>query len=128
MSAELNELMASNDPMATPVMPVGPPPAMPTHPSSDSVAQQPIAPMMQPPVHQTQPPAQQKKKSLMQNSELKEAFLVALLCFIVLMPGVQRTLITQLSFMEDKTNAALVTSSLVGISFFFIREHLQNII
>lgn len=128
MSSELNELMASNDPMATPVMPIGPPPAAPTGPSTDNVQQPPIAPMMQPPLTvntQNAPPP--KKKSPLQSAEMKDAFLVALVCFVVLMPGVQRTLFTQLSFMEDKTNAALVTSALVGIGFFFARDQIQNI-
>ena len=102
MSADLQELMASNDPMATPIMSVGPPPAMPTHPSNDGVQQQPIFRLCnrQSPLRN---PNAKKKKSFMNSPELKDAFLVALIVFLVLMPSVQTTLLSHMHALEDKT-------------------------
>lgn len=123
MSSELQELMASNDPMATPIMSVGPPPAMPTHPSNDGMQQQPVSPLMQPPITT----ADTKKKVQFINSpEVKDAFLVALVVFLVLMPSVQTALINQFSLLEDKTMLGLASSSLAGAGFFFAKQYLDQ--
>ena len=126
MSADLSELMASNDPMATPVMSVGPPPAMPTHPSNDGMQQQPIAPLMQPPVPMTDAPKKKPNYNPMQSPEAKDAFLVTLISFIVLMPTVQRSILTQFPVLEDRTYLGLATAVLTGFAFYYAREHLSN--
>ena len=121
----LSELMASNDPMATPLMSVGPPPAMPTGPATDPHIGQPIAPMMQPPVGDS-PPSQKRSKQSGAGGDLRDAFIVALVCFISLMPTVQRILASQLSMMEDKTSAAVVTSCIAGIGFYVLKEYMSK--
>ena len=126
MSGDLQELMASNDPMATPIMSVGPPPAMPTHPGNDSIQQQPIAPLMQsqiPMVNSEKP----KKKSPLSTPEAKDAFLVALLVFLVLMPGVQAALLNQIPMLEDKTMMGLASALLAGVGYFFAKQHLEQL-
>lgn len=125
MSADLQELMASNDPMATPIMSVGPPPAMPTHPSNDGIQQQPISPLMQPPVPLGNPNSK-KKKSFMNSPELKDAFLVALIVFLVLMPSVQTTLLSHMPALEDKTLAGLASAVLAAVGYYFGKQHLDQ--
>jgi hypothetical protein len=124
MSADLQELMASNDPMATPIMSVGPPPAMPTHLGNDGI-QQPISPLMQPSVPLANP-SSKKKKSFMSNPELKDAFLVALIVFLILMPSVQTTLHSHMPALEDKTLSGLASAVLAAATFYFGKQHLDR--
>ena len=91
--------------------------------ASDPAISAPVAPMMQPPVDM-QPPAKKARGS--SGGDFRDAFMVALVCFVALMPTVQRILTAQFAMMEDKTSAALITAGLAGAGYYFLKEYLSK--
>jgi hypothetical protein len=134
--SEISELMASNDPMATSVMSVGPAPPVNTTPSiSEATAQ----------IHEKQVEAfttnnplsagnvskdtVTKRKLHKLNSEQREAFVVACCAFIVLLPNIQQMILQQLPVLgTNSTLLTLVNAALVGVAYFGLKEHILDVL
>ena len=125
--------MASNDPMATSVMSIGPSPPVNTTPSmSEATAQ----------IHEKQVEAfttnnplsagnvtATKRKLHKLNSEQREAFVVACCAFIVLLPNIQQMILQQLPVLgTNSTLLTLVNAALVGLVYFGLKEHILNVL
>lgn len=133
--SEISELMASNDPMATSVMSIGPAPPVNTTPSmSEATAQ----------IHEKQVEAfttnnplsagnvskdATKRKLHKLNSEQREAFIVACCAFIVLLPNIQQMILQQLPVLgANSTLLTLVNAALVGLAYFGLKEHILDVL
>ena len=134
--SEISELMASNDPMATSVMSIGPSPPVNTTPSmSEATAQ----------IHEKQLEAftsnnplsagnnsketTTKRKLHKLNAEQREAFVVACCAFIVLLPNIQQMILQQLPVLgTNSTLLTLVNAALVGLVYFGLKEHVLDIL
>jgi len=126
--------MASNDPMATSVMSIGPSPPMNTTPSmSEATAQ----------IHENQvesfttnnplsagnisKEAATKRKLYKLNSEQREAFVVACCAFVVLLPNIQQMMHQQLPVLgTNNTLLTLVNAAIIGLAYFGLKEHILN--
>tara|TARA_B100000676_G_C17867251_1_gene726608 strand:+ start:518 stop:910 length:393 start_codon:yes stop_codon:yes gene_type:complete len=129
--SDIADLMASNDPMATPVMSIGPAP-----PESSPPARNDTSAMQERQLEQMSPLANmipEQKKATVPKSKLgndQRLSIVAGLCaFIVLLPNIQQLLTTQLPVLT--TNATLhvaVNSFLVGLLFLYMKDHISDLI
>lgn len=134
--SEISELMASNDPMATSVMAMGPSPPVNTTPSMSEATSQ---------IHENQVEAFKTNNSLSSgnvsreiptkrklqklNAEQREAFVVACCAFIVLLPNIQQMLVQQLPVLgTNSTLFTLVNCSLIGLIYFGLKEHILDVL
>ena len=127
--SEIPDLMASNDPMGTPVMALGPPPPMNTTPDF----QQPLHMQMQPP--ETEPMQRPVQKAAPKTSHLglpnetKVSIVVASVAFLVLLPNVQQMLLAQLPVLANNaTLHTMANSILIGVLFFYMRDNIMDLI
>lgn len=134
--SEISELMASNDPMATSVMSIGPSPPVNTTPSmSEATAQ----------IHENQVEAfttnnplsagnvskesAAKRKLHKLSSEQREAFVVACCAFVVLLPNIQQMILQQLPVLgTNSTLLTLVNAALIGLVYFGLKEHILDVL
>lgn len=134
--SEISELMASNDPMATSVMSIGPSPPVNTTPSmSEATAQ----------IHEKHVEAfttnnplsagnvskdtATRRKLHRLNSEQREAFVVACCAFIVLLPNIQQMILQQLPVLgTNSTLLTLVNAALVGLVYFGLKEYILDVL
>ena len=136
MPDSLTSLMESGDPMLSAVQnepsplgaaaPLGPPPPMNTQPISPPSHQQ-LQAMMQPSVPTPRPRPNAATDTSM-TPDLKDAFVVALVAFVVLLPNVQALLSARLGFMSHKTTATLVNAALMAVAFYFLKEHILGLL
>ena len=130
--SEISDLMASNDPMATSVMSLGPSPPTNTTPSmSEATAQ----------IHEkqvdaftTNNPMSANNMSARDNSKRKlqklsidqrEGFVVSCCAFIVILPNIQQMLLQQLPVLgSNSTLLTLVNAMLVGVLYYMLKEHI----
>lgn len=127
--SEISDLMASNDPMATSVMSIGPAPPVNTTPSiSEATAQ----------IHEKQVDAfttpalngsNAKRKLHKLNLEQREAFVVACCAFVILLPNIQQMIVQQLPVLgANSTLFTLVNAALVGLVYFGLKEHILDVL
>ena len=138
MPESLTDMMAAGDPMLTPASqdqgaPIGPPPPMNTTPEQQPPAnhQQMQQMMMQQPLlPQTavtgSPPKKKTKTEL--PDDVKDAFVVSMVAFLVLVPNVQSLIASKLSIMENPTAATLVNAVLIAVAFYFLKEHVVGML
>lgn len=129
--SEISELMASNDPMATPVVSLGPPPPQ-IHPESSPQEQ---ASVLREKYTEQLPPVQNtsQQKSAKSTSKLtadqKLTVIVGICTFIVLLPNVQQLLTTQLPILTSNSTLHVVMNSvLVSLVFATMRDHFGEFI
>ena len=127
--------MASNDPMATSVMAIGPSPPVNTTPSmSDATAQihekQVEAFTTNNPLSTGQISRETKKLNLQKlNKEQREAFVVVCCAFVVLLPNIQQIIVQQLPVLgTNSTLFTLVNSVLIGVIYFGLKEHILDVL
>lgn len=141
MPESLTDLMAAGDPMLTPASqdmgaPMGPPPPMnttreqpPDHQQlQQMMQQQPVSQLL--PTDPAAPVAPTRKRAV--GSELpddvKDAFVVAMVAFLVLVPNIQSILKDKLAFTQNATMATLVNSLLIAAAFYFLKEHVVGLL
>lgn len=130
--SEISELMASNDPMATPVMSLGPSPPVNTTPqmqhvetSHASTIQEGITPVYN--THASQP--QMTKRSGKLTTEQRLAIVVGCCVFLVFLPNIQQLILSQLPVLNNNATALLLTNSaLVAGLFFLMRDRMVELI
>ena len=130
--SDITELMASNDPMATPVMSLGPsPPQVSPGDAMDRREQNPppfpqsMTHMMpvEPPSNNnaTLPPGRRGNLNL--TREQQDCVVVVVCAFVVLLPNVQALLTQQLPVLKsNETLFVLVNSVLIALLYFFVRD------
>ena len=144
--SEISDLMASNDPMATSVMAIGPSPPVNTTPSMGEATAQIHESQVQ--AYTSDPPSRRaggaggmggmggmggqgtpRRKMQKLNTEQREAFVATCCAFIVLLPNIQQMLLQQVPILgTNSTLLTLVNASLVGILFFGLREHILDVL
>lgn len=125
--SSISELMAAGDPMLSPVgteQEMGPPPPMNT------------TPMNAPPQHQQMqdlmaarpPPVKKKKTVTAVTPDMKDAVVVALVAFAILLPNVQTMLSSKISMMKTPTTATLLNAILIAVAFYMLKEHVVGML
>ena len=76
------------------------------------------------------PPAPLKKKKTKSElpDDVKDAFVVSMIAFLVLVPNVQSLIRDKLSAMENPTIATLVNAILIAAGFYFLKEHVVGML
>lgn len=132
--SDIAELMASNDPMATPVMSLGPapPPPMNTSPppgvsNTASMHEKQIEQMS--PLSGILPDSTKSKSSKTKlTSDQKTAIIVAICTFIVFLPNVQQLLTSQLPVLSTNNTFLLLTNStLVALVFLYMKDNIGEL-
>ena len=127
--SEMNELLASNDPMGTPIAAIGPPPPLNTTPQGasgqnvaimhDRTVEQQLAPPVKP----------QKKPQSGITQAQREAFAIACCAFIVLIPNVQQLMHANLPVLaSNATLLTLVNAVLIAVLYFLLKDHVLELI
>ena len=134
--SDIAELMASNDPMATPVMSLGPaPPPLPMNTSpppgvnnTSTMHEQQIEQMS--PLSGVYPDTAKPKSSKTKLApDQKTAVVVAICTFLVLLPNVQQLLTQQLPVLTTNSTLHLVTNStLVALVFMYMKDHIGELL
>ena len=132
--SDIAELMASNDPMATPVMSLGPSPPPPVNTSPPPGVNN-TATMHEKQMEQMSPlagmlPDSSKSKSQKSklSSEHKTAVVVGICTFIILLPNVQQLLVQQLPVLTTNSTMHVVTNSiLVAFVFLYMKDHIGEL-
>tara|TARA_Y100000389_G_C17378070_1_gene472759 strand:- start:665 stop:1069 length:405 start_codon:yes stop_codon:yes gene_type:complete len=133
--SDIAELMASNDPMATPVMSLGPapPPPMNTSPppgvnNTATMHDKQIEQMS--PLMGVLPDSSKSKPSKTRlKPDQKTAIVVAICTFLVLLPNVQQLLTQQLPVLTTNNTLHLVTNSiLVAFVFMYMKDHIGELL
>ena len=130
--SDISDLMASNDPMATPVMSLGPPPPQNTSPhiQGENVAQmheQHVAMAHQADEEPVAKPKPTNKSKL--TVEQRVAIVVGCCAFIILLPNVQQVINQRLPVLtSNSTLQVLANSAFIGLLFFVLREHIMDLI
>jgi hypothetical protein len=127
---EMNELLASNDPMGTPIAAIGPPPPINTTPQGGS--NQNVAVMHERTVEQQLAPPTTPQKKPPQSGitqAQREAFAIACCAFIVLLPNVQQLMHANLPVLASNTTLlTLVNAVLVAVLYFLLKDHVLELI
>ena len=134
--SDIAELMASNDPMATPVMTLGPAPPPPPMNTSPPPGVNNIATIHEKQIEQMSPlsniiPDSSKSKSSRTklSADQKTAVVVAICTFLVLLPNVQQLLTHQLPVLTTNSTLHLVTNStLVAFVFMYMKDHIGELL
>jgi len=132
--SDIAELMASNDPMATPVMSLGPAPPPPMNTSPPPGVSN-TASMHEKQIEQMSPlsgilPDSTKSKSpkTKLTSDQKTAIIVAICTFIVFLPNVQQLLTSQLPVLSTNNTFLLLTNStLVALVFLYMKDNIGEL-
>lgn len=128
----MNDLLASNDPMGTPIAAIGPPPPMNTTPQG--AGQQNSAMLHERTLEQQLPstPIQSPKKSRASSglSRLhREAFTIACCAFIVLIPNLQQIMLGNLPMLAgNATLLTVVNAVLIAAAYLLLKDHLLELI
>jgi hypothetical protein len=133
--SDIAELMASNDPMATPVMSLGPAPPPPMNTSPPPGVNN-TATMHEKQIEQMSPlsgmlpdSAKSKGSKTKLNPDQKTAIIVAICTFIVLLPNVQQLLTQQLPVLTTNSTLHLITNSvLVAVVFMYMKDHIGELL
>lgn len=133
--SDIAELMASNDPMATPVMSLGPAPPPPVNTSPPPGVNN-FATMHEKQIEQMSPlsgiiPDTAKPKSFKTKLTVdqKTGVIVAICTFLVLLPNVQQLLTQQLPVLATNSTLHLVTNSiLVAFVFMYMKDHIGELL
>lgn len=134
--SDIAELMASNDPMATPVMSLGPAPPAPMNTSLPPGVNN-TAVMHDKQIEQMSPLAGVFPGSTKSNSpsktklspDQKAAIVVAICAFLVLLPNVQQLLTQQLPVLTTNNTLHLVTNStLIALVFMYMKDHIGELL
>ena len=143
MPESLTEMMAAGDPMLTPATqeqgaPYALPPPANTSPhaggpgggAQDYHAMQQAMTMQDGPP--PGPPAPAGKAPTAYRSQVpddvKDAAVVCMVAFLVLMPNVQTQLAARASLMENATTRTLVNAVLIALLFYFLKEHVVGVL
>lgn len=129
--SDIADLMASNDPMATPVMSLGPAPPTNTTPQT---GQPDVTSVMHEkqieqisPLSQVLPDKKVTKSKL--TPEQRVSIVVAICAFIVLMPNVQQLLTQQLPVLSSNATLLVISNSaLIAGLFFVMRDHIIDLV
>jgi hypothetical protein len=132
--SDIAELMASNDPMATPVMSLGPAPPPPMNTSPPPGVNN-TASMHEKQIEQMSPlsgilPDSTKSKSpkTKLTPDQKTAIIVAICTFIVFLPNVQQLLTSQLPVLSTNNTFLLLTNStLVALVFMYMKDNIGEL-
>ena len=132
--SDIAELMASNDPMATPVMSLGPAPPSPINTSPPTGVNN-VATMHEKQIEQMSPlsgiipdTAKPKSSKTKLTPDQKTAVVVAICTFIVLLPNVQQLITHQLPVLATNSTLHLVTNStLVAFVFMYMKDHIGQL-
>ena len=125
---DINELMASGDPMMSPIQSVGsgsmgPAPPVNTTPHNDPPPQH----VMMQQMMQGQATVPEKNKKVKTDdlpADVKDAVVVATVAFAVLMPTIQSMLLEQSPTLQNKTALTLVNACLIAGGYYLAREQL----
>ena len=133
--SEIADLMASNDPMATPVMSLGPSPPPPLNTSQDGTSNSNTAALHEKQIEQMSPlanliPDQKKGGSKSHLSvDQKLSIVVSICAFIIMIPNVQQLLVSQLPVLTTNTTLhVVVNSALIGILFLYMKDHISDLL
>jgi ABC-type bacteriocin/lantibiotic exporter with double-glycine peptidase domain len=129
--SEIADLMASNDPMVTPVMSLGPAPPLNTSP--ESAAGSNTAIMHEKQLEQLSPLANVIPKVSMSKSKLtmeqRVTLIVAICAFVVLLPNVQQMVLNQLPVLtSNATLHVLANSVLIAVLFYTMKDHVIDLL
>ena len=133
--SDIAELMASNDPMATPVMSLGPAPPPPMNTSPPPGINN-TATMHEKQIEQMSPlsgiipdTAKPKSSKTKLSQDQKTAIVVAICSFLVLLPNVQQLLTHQLPVLTTNNTLLLVTNSiLIAFVFMYMKDHVGELL
>tara|TARA_Y100000741_G_scaffold361994_1_gene346958 strand:+ start:573 stop:965 length:393 start_codon:yes stop_codon:yes gene_type:complete len=129
--SDIADLMASNDPMVTPVMSLGPAPPTNTspqlgQPDTTSIMHEKQIEQMSP-LSQVLPDRKVTKSKL--TTEQRVSIVVAICAFIVLLPNVQQLLTQQLPVLSSNSTLLVVSNSaLIAGLFFVMRDHIIDLV
>ena len=126
--SSISELMAAGDAMLSPVsaeQEMGPPPPINTTPMH---APPPQHQQMQDLMAARQPPMKKKKKMSSITPDMKDAVVVALVVFAVLMPNVQAMLSSKIHMMKTPTTATLLNAILIAVAYYMLKEHVVGML
>ena len=135
--SDIAELMASNDPMATPVMSLGPapPPPMNTAPppgvSNTATMHDKQIEQMSPLVGMLPDSAKSNRNSQKTklNADQKIAIVVGICTFLVFLPNVQQLLTQQLPVLTTNSTLLVATNSvLVAFVFMYMKDHIGELL
>ena len=129
--SDIAELMASNDPMATPVMSLGPAPPPPMNTSPPPGVNN-TANMHEKQIEQLSPltnmlpeSAKAKSSKTKLTADQKTAIIVGICTFLVFLPNVQQLLTQQLPVLTTNNTLLVVTNSiLVAFVFMYMKDHI----
>lgn len=132
--SEISDLMASNDPMATPVMNLGAPPPPPVNtmpgPTDPSLYDRSVE--MQVPGLSGTPPqteARQAQTKSKLTTEQKLTVVVAICAFIVLIPNVQQLLNQQLPVLSSNaTLQVLVNAAFIAALYHVMKDQMMTLL
>ena len=119
--------MAAGDPMLSPVgaeQEMAPPPPMNTTPINAPPQHQQMQDLMVPKA----PPAKRNKKVTGVPADMKDAVVVALVAFLVLLPNVQTMLSSKIATMKTPTTATLLNAIIIAAAFYMLKEHVVGML
>lgn len=129
--SEISDLMASNDPMATPVMSLGPPPPVNTSPppgvhDTQAIHEKQVEQMA--PLSSIIPKATPKSMSKLK-PEQKTSIVVGICAFLILLPNVQQMLNQHLPVLSSNATLHVVANStLIALLFFALKDHISDLL
>lgn len=131
----IEELMASNDPMATPVMSLGPSPPNSTNMfppqgmSNNSNTSELHEKQLEQMSNVIPDVSKDKKQKSKLTQDQKTALVVGICSFIVLLPNVQDIILQQLPVMTtNKTLHVLINSVLISFVFLYMKDHFNDLL
>lgn len=133
--SDIADLMASNDPMATPVMSLGPSPPPPINTSpppgvnnTSEMHEKQLEQMS--PLSSMLPNAMKSKTNKSRlSSDQRSALIVGICAFIVLLPNVQQLLVQQLPVLTSNHTLHVITNSiLIAFVYMYLKDHFHEFI
>ena len=127
--SDIADLMASNDPMATPVMSIGPAPPVNTTPPQvmDTMHEKQVEQMS--PLSAMLPDKNATKNRSKLTPDQKIAIITGICTFIVFLPNMQQLLTQHLPILTTNTTLhLLVNSVLVAILFCYMKDHMIEVL